>query len=276
MADFLLGTSRIDKLFVGEGAAAKAYCGATQVWRPYWTPAEISTEMWLDSADLNSIGLDDNNRVAEWWDKSGNGNDCSQWDENRRPGLDADGMIFTGAAGSGDLLYCSADMTGENAFGIFAAIKADSQAAAQSVFRQQNSSYFVFPWTQAGAVAPKTIMSWDGGSGSTIYNGTLTNYCTAEFTRYENGGTYNITYLDGNVVVSQSMNNYNYFTGGSGSCYVGSFFGDEFYDGRLRELILYFGQIDTDDRKKIEGYLAWKWGTVASLPATHPYKDAAP
>ena len=31
-----------------------------------------------------------------------------------------------------------------------------------------------------------------------------------------------------------------------------------------------------NDRQKIEGYLAHKWGLAASLPADHPYKDAAP
>lgn len=30
------------------------------------------------------------------------------------------------------------------------------------------------------------------------------------------------------------------------------------------------------DQQKVEGYLAWKWGQTALLPAAHPYKDAAP
>jgi hypothetical protein len=29
-------------------------------------------------------------------------------------------------------------------------------------------------------------------------------------------------------------------------------------------------------RHQVEGYLAWKWGTTATLDATHPYKSAAP
>ena len=33
---------------------------------------------------------------------------------------------------------------------------------------------------------------------------------------------------------------------------------------------------DTTTRQKIEGYLAWKWGLTSSLPADHPYKNAAP
>lgn len=32
----------------------------------------------------------------------------------------------------------------------------------------------------------------------------------------------------------------------------------------------------TDERQRIEGYLAWKWGSVARLPSDHPYKSAPP
>lgn len=31
-----------------------------------------------------------------------------------------------------------------------------------------------------------------------------------------------------------------------------------------------------DDAKKLEGYLAWKWGIQDQLPASHPYRNAAP
>jgi hypothetical protein len=34
----------------------------------------------------------------------------------------------------------------------------------------------------------------------------------------------------------------------------------------------------TDDRRRqtVEGYLAWKWGLVANLPAAHPFKNRPP
>jgi hypothetical protein len=32
----------------------------------------------------------------------------------------------------------------------------------------------------------------------------------------------------------------------------------------------------TDDREKLEGYLAHKWGLTSNLPSTHPYKSSAP
>jgi len=44
----------------------------------------------------------------------------------------------------------------------------------------------------------------------------------------------------------------------------------------LGELIVIEGIPDNDDRQRIEGYLAHKWGSTALLPADHPYKSAAP
>ena len=45
-----------------------------------------------------------------------------------------------------------------------------------------------------------------------------------------------------------------------------------FLVGDIGEVILLSSVPTTADRQKLEGYLAWKWGTVAKLPAGHPYK----
>jgi len=45
---------------------------------------------------------------------------------------------------------------------------------------------------------------------------------------------------------------------------------------QIYELVLYNAYLDTTQRQKVEGYLAWKWGLQANLPGGHPYKNAAP
>ena len=52
-------------------------------------------------------------------------------------------------------------------------------------------------------------------------------------------------------------------------------------DGRLAEFFTVAdipgtGGTDLTDLEKGEGYLAWKWGLVSSLPSGHPYKNSAP
>jgi len=51
-------------------------------------------------------------------------------------------------------------------------------------------------------------------------------------------------------------------------------------ESELSDLDGYFAEIvgfaDNSKQEIIEGYLAWKWGLVANLPAGHPYKNSAP
>jgi hypothetical protein len=44
----------------------------------------------------------------------------------------------------------------------------------------------------------------------------------------------------------------------------------------MGEVIVVPGAVGTDERQRIEGYLAHKWGRQASLPTGHPYKTTAP
>ncbi len=47
-----------------------------------------------------------------------------------------------------------------------------------------------------------------------------------------------------------------------------------FWNGTIGEAIIVNASLSISDRQKVEGYLAWKWGTQASLPSDHPYKNA--
>ncbi len=44
----------------------------------------------------------------------------------------------------------------------------------------------------------------------------------------------------------------------------------------ISEIVLKQGAVTVDEKAKIEGYLAHKWGLAGNLPAGHPYKSAPP
>jgi hypothetical protein len=48
------------------------------------------------------------------------------------------------------------------------------------------------------------------------------------------------------------------------------------FQGYVGEVIAYPSGLSDNDRQKVEGYLAWKWGLQANLPNTQPYKNAPP
>jgi hypothetical protein len=46
--------------------------------------------------------------------------------------------------------------------------------------------------------------------------------------------------------------------------------------GFVGEVVYTNTALSTADRERLEGYLAWKWGLVANLPAAHPFKNRPP
>jgi hypothetical protein len=48
------------------------------------------------------------------------------------------------------------------------------------------------------------------------------------------------------------------------------------FDGTIGEIVFIQSAVSLSNRQKLEGYLAWKWGLQANLPAGHPYKNVPP
>ena len=72
--------------------------------------------------------------------------------------------------------------------------------------------------------------------------------------------------------------NTNSYTWNPGSVYlqIGNRFmtttGDNMLNGGVGEVVAFKGQLSDENRQKMEGYLANKWGITANLPSGHPYK----
>ena len=57
---------------------------------------------------------------------------------------------------------------------------------------------------------------------------------------------------------------------------VGSFPIDCWLAGDIAEIVWYQTPLSSAQQQQVEGYLAWKWGLQASLPATHPFYATVP
>jgi len=64
------------------------------------------------------------------------------------------------------------------------------------------------------------------------------------------------------------------FTNGVRLGYAGN--NTAYLNGWIGEYFIYNTELGSTQYKQIEGYLAWKWGLQASLPAGHPYLAASP
>jgi hypothetical protein len=75
------------------------------------------------------------------------------------------------------------------------------------------------------------------------------------------------TYYNGILKASGSTSNQAL----SGLTLANRFSVDQGWDGHLSEFIIHNGVLSSNDRQRIEGYLAWKWGLRDKLSSTHPY-----
>ena len=50
----------------------------------------------------------------------------------------------------------------------------------------------------------------------------------------------------------------------------------QYYSGNLHEYIQYRRALSTDEILRLEGYIAWKYNILTSLPSTHPFRYTPP
>ena len=270
-----LGTQDLSKLYLGSNEITKAYLGISQVLEDVlWTPDQISNYMWFDSSDASTI-THSSGFVSQWDDKSGNARNATQVSASSQP------------------------TTGLRTLNRLNAITFDG-----------SNDYMV---TGGSAALDRTIISvaqYDSTSGLRIIAGSRDSTNERSYFGQENGRNRVAAgnrfaggeFLESNPIIQvfthgsdlkkNSWMNGNKdttydnvsFSGPIGSVqpyYLGTLNSAGYaYSKKLRGLICELNFIDSviseSDRQKFEGYLAWKWGLVADLDTSHPYKFSPP
>ena len=92
-------------------------------------------------------------------------------------------------------------------------------------------------------------------------------------------------YLNGTLVESQGVNftysNQNaremWIGGAAGTMSSGqSDSGSDHFEGAIHSIAQYSSNLNTGDRQKVEGILAWTYRMQNVLPANHPYRNSSP
>jgi hypothetical protein len=247
---------------------------------PLWTPADLgSTNLlgWYDASDTNTLWANTagttraTNSVARWDDKSGNGRHATAGTAVNQPSTGTRTINGSNCLNFVDPNYMDIASTGlmpaSGNIAIFQVLHFDgvSSVAAQSIAiggdrfglrstdggnlnnvgtELVNVNFSAGTYTQGlwGAVATTNDTRWRG-----YFNGTL----KATYT------TYTTKFATGASRLMAKNGNPQYARGGLGETLI-------------------VEDAPTETRQRIEGYLAWKWGMQANLPAGHPYMDAAP
>jgi len=237
-----------------------------------YTPASSGTlSVWLDASATATLTLSGAN-VTAWVDKSTNTYSAIQNNSLGYP-------TYTAAAGANPA-YVN--------FSPNQALRIPSRpyVTTWTLFVAMNSvtiqaRWFISPYSSVGLV-----MMGMAEPGSKIYSGLLPGAPSditgnhIEMTTAQNTSTSGVLawFRDGTQQVTNTTNA-NIAAVPGAALGIGANASGDFDIGgqyQIYELILYNAYLDTTQRQKVEGYLAWKWGLQASLPGGHPYASAAP
>ena len=250
-----------------------------------WTPADISTELWLDPSDASTV-TESGGVITQLNDKSGNDRHATQVATKPTPAIGSNTinslnvLTFTGTeilkTASQPIAGTSASMTfmvmrhtdtteqaltcsgytDVSAYAYFAAFSFSGRWVFDALFNQRymnlndagasaNVNYLMGYGYPANA-SQTDAAGWETGSALAAWNGTATTMNLAASTTTIGG-----RYSEGADAV------YNGLKG-----YIGEVIVCASFDSELRQLV--------------EGYLADKWGLTGRLPTTHPFKTAPP
>ena len=260
-----------------------------------WTPANITTALWLDAADTSTFYdattggslVANNGAIARWEDKSGNARHATESTSGNRP-LRVDAVQNARPVvrfdGTDDCLrIISPFLQATNTFTISWVFTRRGAGTGLDAYRPEivgsaggggdGTYHFIKNSNNLGAAYPHypSWGSYDFTSGTAYATGTFEimqfRAATSRWDIYRNGaveGGYNIepalptTYVHGGLVLARQDNPTR--TSNIDMC----------------EVIVNLGSLSAVDTQKLEGYLAHKWGLTANLPSDHPYKTTAP
>lgn len=225
-----------------------------------WLPTDLGSVLfaWWDPADSDTVTLDGSNFITQIDDKSGNERHLV---DDGTPALTVgtiNGVDAAATPATVSHLGWAGDLDDATAFYTVA----DTAADTRYIYIQDSASFYLgvadSGSTNTTLENPSTGSEYwvDGVQESPSTRGDWYNLTTGK----------HIVSMAGLGLVGTGWNNWNIFGYGSGFELDNGFYGDHVLTGNLT----------TEERQKLEGYLAHKYGLEGNLPVDHPYKAAAP
>jgi hypothetical protein len=251
-----------------------------------WTPDLLRPALWLDAADASTVSVATG--ISEWRDKSGNGRHFTQTTTPSQPSYNRNGIN-----GLGSIAFdgtAKALQRAPEAWAFQYPITAFVVFRAAALTGAYNSLFEFF--TSAG---PSTA----GWSDLIKSNGRSAVYSTNTAGAQPNyDGTGSLTYVTNQTYIFTGVHQNNSLVGlqngkadgsntgtytlrtnlGTSPLYIGSspLFA-RYTNWMIGEVIISNGaELSVDNRMKVLGHLAWKWGNAANLVTSSPFLNCPP
>lgn len=243
-------------------------------------PRTISgLQLWLDAADISTMTFSSGSNLQTWRNKGAQGGIFSQAGTASR-------LTYT-SSNNYPLINFDSDGSSLNAW-----MTGTLPLTANSSFFQVItpiaysvgtwSFYWSWQWSSVGNRLPgfrslnssrafEPYITWVGNNNNSIPVVNGRSYLS--FVQFTGGGANTSYSINGNapssgLISASNVNSSTFLLGGDGN--NGATVWGKMY---LSEIIMFSNVLTTSQRQQVEGYLAWKWGLIGSLPDSHPFKQ---
>lgn len=246
-----------------------------------WTPADITTALWLDASDASTVTTA-SGAVSQWNDKSGNARHATQGTAGNRPAYTSagqNGLNIVTFDGSDDWLALPNTTNPSGANATFAACRPDHVGATAFIIGR---AYNWGSWQLVSAGTGTTArygMGRDGIDESLAIVTGLTNNTDKILTGTYDNTNVRISSTGGTFVSTAYTPNPTYNASDAttlGAARTTANVIASPFRGPIYEVVVIHSAPSQDTIDRMQGYLAHKWGLAGSLPSGHPYKSAPP
>lgn len=253
-----------------------------------WTPALITTALWLDAADASTVSESSGagTGVSEWRDKSGN---TLHLTPSQFTGGTPTKPAYTSSALAGkpvitfsattDILSRATGLDGLSNVTIISVFKIVVAAGADDVPMALGGQ--IFNTARGFYRTPSNVMAfvgygnefystlgWDVGGSHHIFGAMNTSLSGSNNAQLHRDGVVQTGTTPNNLLVTSAGFTVGNIRTGSSAYHPTNM--------QAAEVLVLSSAASTDTRQRIEGYLAHKWELTAGLPGGHPYKTTAP
>jgi hypothetical protein len=262
-----------------------------------FTPLDVEgCIVWLDASDASSFGFSSGSNISFWADKSGLSNNITNVTATPPTySSNSNAVVFTAANSTGMYGTLNAQYSSNASVFVVGSYTSNSGGGVSyprivplglsnnanyvgqlNVIVQSSVPYLAtyssiggnptgvgtnlvtaIPTTYSTVFVYTNVSSMSGSSLTitTFLNGNTSTYSSGSGTPTLNPTYYTTSYA------RIGIGNYLTIDAGSGDC----------FNGNIYEVVVYSNALTEGQRRRVEGYLTWKWNKNSSLPATHPF-----
>lgn len=250
-----------------------------------FSPISISgLQLWLDATNVNGNGTAVSNgaSVTSWTDRSGNGLTMSNTSGANLPVYNTTGLgtgypsLYFTNAGASYLRNASSGLFNNTSWDMYCVIKVPNSTSHAGILMEFPSTSYLWAAGGLGGI----YYSVFANGGWALAPSTGPSLTTSQIYQIYSTGTQLGRRINGSFPGSGTDQVVTYsYASRTGTRLIGVFSQGSIWSTNnldVGEIIVYNTSLTTTQRQQIEGYLAWKWGLQASLPADNPYKNAPP